>query len=321
MFKRLNSARMIGTALVLASFLSGCMMMKGPFGTGAAVHERLTRETVRRADSKNRLSASDIEDVVAGVRWNDDPLDEVHATWRTRHLIEAAPFAVELERTGHEQRVGRMIGELESLPARSHYGDFQFLHAMNGTGLKPPRSNTVTRAKIFEWCHFAWDVACGQQDVGAPLDRASSEIVRSISKRYPNATIGRLFHVGGHAGDGADEDKELSVRRARHTALGSILHIIQDSYAMGHVKREGTGRVVEFLNYGDQDPEEHERMDDWQCRSWYGGEPAIEDGIACTPGAKEAVDYGEELVRLFLGNEPWEKVVTRVIEPVFGKLE
>jgi len=94
-------------------------------------------------------------------------------------------------------------------------------------------------------------------------------------------------------------------------AFGSLLHMVQDSFASGHVERAlsnnedmclGTehpapGRIVEFHTYGKQDPDKHEKADGRLAFSkhWSSAEPDV-------------IDIGKTLNDYFKRSAPWDEV-------------
>ena len=47
----------------------------------------------------------------------------------------------------------------------------------------------------------------------------------------------------------------------KNVALGSFIHVLQDSFSKSHVKREPNGNIVRFGNYNEQDTHQHKAAD------------------------------------------------------------
>ncbi len=153
----------------------------------------------------------------------------------------------------------------------SHFGDLQYLHSM-GQG-------DETRAKILAkmrgYAHHAWAAATGVMT----FDCFKAEIKRV---KMPDASGNNQDSASANTGcpligSANAKRKRLLMQRFdefdalyhtndasefRYRALGSILHMIQDSYAKGHTVREGwnklnSGRVMYFQNYAEQDGAKH----------------------------------------------------------------
>ena len=100
--------------------------------------------------------------------------------------------------------------------------------------------------------------------------------------------------------------KGKSQTRAR--AFGALLHMVQDSYAHGHVTRvpASDGQpagIFQFLSYVNQDSDRHAHDDDWR---W-----GLGDDLKRTlkiPGARGALAASTELVRFYKAGELWPEV-------------
>lgn len=214
------------------------------------VHERITRLACEKA------GASLSDDVIAGVRWNDNP-----PALRLGALFGACntPGTALAEGVGcwaSMMRLDRLAWETLSrrekgvAPLRSHFGDMQFLHAMAArAGEEPgeiaPRANVfgLRRGSVLEPGTAAW----------------MSGLLSAPEKRL--WTVQDIFLPKG-----AD---------LRLVAFGSVLHLVEDSYSAAHVVRafartqpngcpsyDALGAIVEFHTYVEQDTEKHALCDD-----------------------------------------------------------
>ena len=104
----------------------------------------------------------------------------------------------------------------------------------------------------------------------------------------------------------------LLERKIPEVAFGSLLHVLEDSFAEGHVERErpglmdkcslgkesvkAPGRILEFHSYARQDHDAHARADS----------PAAKDRHLQT--SPDVVDIGKPLVTAFDDRLPWAQV-------------
>ncbi len=118
-------------------------------------------------------------------------------------------------------------GPENCMTKRSHFGNLQFLHAM-ATKLGEPAQ--TTKDKLMPWLEVMYKLACGDQGV-SPNDKLAARFPNDFNDTtVPNgwATLKDLI-LATTPGYGW-------VKFERR-ALGICLHIIQDSYAIGHVQR------------------------------------------------------------------------------------
>ncbi len=211
--------------------------------------------------------------VIAGVRWNDDPpfqfgdgqgryagcpnsrTSTISFALRTRcwynHFKDVAAIA--------EANPEAYTGGSGTMLARSHFGDLQFLHAM------APRVGTPaqdTKAKIMMWAEFAWRVQSGGADFIAATTRTGAVAVAGFQDHFPKReerSVSDLFTVG----------RQWLRHQLDDIAFGSLLHMIEDSFAGGHVARGGppaagcaAAPIVAFHTYAGQDKAAHKLHDD-----------------------------------------------------------
>jgi len=204
--------------------------------------------------------------LIRGIWWNDDPNQLLFALRQTK-FIAWMNDAERIAKCGVNWR-GRQasIGPSYYMTYRSHYGDLQFIHAMASRDGEPAAE---TRQNIMAWAEFAYAVAIGQLDPEAKLPEVVPLHVRGFFQEQSGWTINYLF---------APMYRLSAADYTRKMAAGSLLHMIQDSYAAGHAKREfgpsaqcKTGRVVQFHSYTNQDPDshaEHDRLEAWRIREF-----------------------------------------------------
>jgi hypothetical protein len=244
---------------------------KVPF-VGSPVHERMTVESLNRQVGRGRAFNVDYDDAyIRGIFWNDDPDDLLCPQCSALNLRKfdkrwGIAFATRFQ---NAKKVAASSKD-PSVPAfrrgdglleRSHFGDLQFLHGMAAID---GEEAAQTQRKILSWSEFVYKVATGRIPSKERLDRIPIEDVRQLfagDSTLGSKTVAELFRGSG------------AVRRV---AIGSLLHIVQDSYAAGHAEREivvaapvdggspfARGRVIEFHCYTNQDGDIHAADDKW----------------------------------------------------------
>jgi hypothetical protein len=121
-----------------------------------------------------------------------------------------------------------------------------------------------TKARILMWAELAYRTATGEISQGTPVSRVAVE------------GVPRLFGTKGYSVEnlltrGVPEYRS----NVDKVALGSLMHLIEDSFAKGHVTREEptgescpaysrikkAGRVLVFHSFSQQDPDKHGAAD------------------------------------------------------------
>lgn len=189
--------------------------------------------------------------LIRGVWWNDDPNQWLYS-WHYPKWLGYMKDAESIATTGRNLRgQRRQINATYLMLYRSHYGDLQYLHAMANADGEDPRT---TRDRILDWMEFAYKVATEQISDETTLDRIDLPIVRAFFINQPGWTVGRLFAPKYYLRDEPFGD----------LALGSMLHVVQDSFARGHAVRTfeastacPNGRVRQFHSFVRQDSDKH----------------------------------------------------------------
>jgi hypothetical protein len=197
-------------------------------------------------------------------------------------------------------------GSRMSLLARSHFGDLQFLHAMAAREGEPAGEK---RRRIMMWTEFTWKVARGDFGLDARLRDVGVDGMTEFFGRA-DWRVQDLFTLGNPA-----------LRpRIKEVAFGSLLHMVQDSFAKGHVdRREATlgerctgapahpapGRILEFHSYIRQDPKKHAEYD---SRDAFGRHWALE--------RPTVVEVGQVLHDYFARAAGWDEA-NPVVECIF----
>ena len=241
------------------------------------VHETLTQLTFSCGADWDDCEDPDLEwagpYVIAGVRWNDDPVFKLNAgeakslpcrVGETISFVTQTKCWIELFRDAERKSQASpgyfLKPGVGNYLSRSHFGDLQFLHAMAAASGETP---TETREKILMWAEFTWSVALGKYGLETPLQ--SIEISRWMDHFSNGQNVQDLLTLG----------RPWLRPHIREVAFGSLLHVIQDSFAEGHVQRRepvsgqtcaggasaAYGAIVEFHSYAEQDHEKHKEAD------------------------------------------------------------
>lgn len=253
--------------------------------------------------------------VIAGVRWNDDPpfqmnSDQARDTACKTTYADGRPMTIRfitqprcwaqlfLAAEKQIQNGSAKSFDLASraaLPLRSHLGDLQFIHSMASADGESPQD---TRDKILGWAELSWGVVRGD----LKLETWLKDVEVPVVHQHFGTTGWRvqdLFALG---------DPSLRAH-VSDVAFGSLLHMVQDSFAAGHVDRldpaggarcqdgpqRAPGPIMEFHSYTHQNSDSHALADTRQ---------AFLDR-RLTP---DVVDVGRVLVALRADNAPWEQV-------------
>lgn len=256
--------------------------------------------------------------ILAGVRWNDDPpfrLEEGEGRRTTCKVNETIRFTTQAACWGElfwdakkKAEAGKTLDAASrtSLLGRSHFGDLQFLHAM---ATRDGELASETRRRAMMWAQFAWGVARGQHGLATIMREVPVNGMREHFGRT-NWTVQDLFTLGNP-----------SLRREiKAVAFGSFLHLIQDSFAKGHVDRAepiqgkkcdavpqyaAPGVIRSFHAYNNQDTGKHGEADSRNAFSahWSVDRPSV-------------VEVGQILLAFHERSASWEEV-RQYLECVF----
>jgi hypothetical protein len=295
--------------------LSGSAL-KGIDKIGESVHEEITNRVLGCEGDEDICAAPDYEPknayVLAGVRWNDDPpfrFEKDQGNFggcepgSTVRLVTFPRCWANVFKNG-KKRAGRgevLNADNAPLLVRSHFGDLQFLHAMAN---RDSESASDVRNRIIAWAEFTWRIALGEFSLSTRVkDVPVSGIVEFFGTK--GWSIQDLFALGNPHVRKPENMSEL--------AFGSLLHVVEDSFANGHVERampDGQekcpeaangytmpGKIKEFHSYVNQDSSRHGDDDARNAFSanWSGPRPNV-------------VDVGRTLNEFFVRRAPWNEV-------------
>lgn len=289
----------------------------------ASVHEEITQriygcegDTEFCADADLGMASMYI---IAGVRWNDDPpfrlsRDQgkglgckVEETIRyiTQPACWGGLFSDAKKMAARGEPMDAASGA--SMLHRSHFGDLQFLHAMAS---RDGETAAETQRKILMWSEFVWRTGLGEYKLETQLRDIP---VEGFGEHFGKSEwrVQDLFTLGN-----------IALRqRPNEVAFGSLLHLVQDSFANGHVDRREPiygqkcpgledrakpGIIKEFHAYGNQDSDKH---------GHYDSPDAFAKHVAST--RPNVVHVGQTLKEMFEKQQRWE-VVQPYLECVFS---
>jgi len=189
-------------------------------------------------------------------------------------------------------------GNFDSLTARSHFGDLQFFHGMASSDKEAAKT---TKGHMLNWARFLVNVA-----TGATLTFTKLKDVAEVSALFPSMgdrTVKELFGWGkGHFED------------IRQRAIGALFHMIQDSFAEGHVQRNKKDEIVEFHAYGGQDEKKHAEHDTLGG-SWY---QSLGERLKQTGGALSAIDACATVMEMIAEGKGTDEIVGHLDKTVFA---
>jgi Domain of unknown function (DUF4157) len=286
--------------------------IEGPWDVNQPVHETLTAETLQAAGAIPAGTTYDDPkawEYTRGVMWNDDPQSELFDDSKTGDTDD---YSSGLEWTydfkGDESAAagGKQFGVGDPMLARSHFGDLQSLHAMAGKDGEDP---AVTKQKIMMWAELTTTIAEGK--IGGDAKISELAMTNPQFKKLlgddptmAGKDVNQLFGIQGK-GD------------VKARATGSLLHMIQDSYADGHIEREdlGDGRkgdIVNFHSYANQDHDKHGAADALPA-----GPGTDAEKVHSMPGGQDAIDQGAAVVKMIKAGVPPEKVLSYLDQNTF----
>lgn len=269
--------------------------LDGPWNFGDPVHERISQRSLEQAGliaPGTKSTAPELWEYLRGVFWNDDPQCQLFKA----DLVREDRFSAGIEWAADFKRAERKarsaaIGPDHGLLARSHFGDLQFLHAMAD---RDELDASVTRGKVLGWAELMYRVATGEIAEATSVGAVTVPLIRELFRNERDWPVSKLLGVTG-IGD------------VQKRALGSLLHLLQDSYAAGHVEREslgGTrrGKIVCFYSYANQNHGKHKADDGWR------GGATDDERLARVTGALDAVEQGAEIARRYKAGATWREL-------------
>lgn len=296
--------------------IAATLALRGIEIIGDSVHEEITNRTLGCEGDKDVCGAPEFDPdfayYLAGIRWNDDPPFRFSSNsgnfsgctaGQTVRLVTQPQCWANTFKDG-EARAGKganLDGSNATILARSHFGDLQFLHAMASADQE---AATTTQAKILAWSEFTWRLGLGEYDLETQVAGVPVAGFDTLFAKNRDWRVQDLFALG---------NPHIRTPEAMSkVAFGSLLHMVQDSFAGGHAERRPTlsgrqcdkapafaqpGKIVEFHSYSNQHSGKHGGADSRNAFSahWSSGRPTV-------------VDIGRELAGLHKRKAPWSEV-------------
>lgn len=283
-----------------------------------------------------------LNEIVRGVRWNDDPQSTLESS--------KADFGVNYLHSS-SKKVRCKIDAKYDYQYRTHYGDLQFLHAMASkkNNCETNETSDETLKNIMMWLEFTYKVSAGTISKDWRLRSVHklehfesgnifSKKISDNGNKYkcelnPDGSIKscaevetlftflctRKFKPIPDCKEYGNIDSETIM----NIALGSALHVLQDSMSDSHVARvdrypELCSRVlrkkgvIKYYSYNDQNDDLHEQADLNLC------------DVKNTNGELGIVDIGYKFISWSLTDrknksDSWEKSVKPyLLEEVFA---
>ncbi|KAF4337769.1 hypothetical protein FBEOM_8366 [Fusarium beomiforme] len=252
-----------------------------------------------------------------GVVWNDDP---------SCLLFEDITEDNRMFGLGVEWLNAFKFGDEKCMTKRSHMGDLQFLHGMGSVmGEKPHK----TRRNIMMWMEVMYKLACGDQ--GVSEHDTLGEVLPGF---FEKETVPSKYEILRDLILATTPNYKYANIKRR--AFGICLHMISDSYALGHTQRRlrnpsdlierdtagyirfkpdtygDWGSILCFHTYNDQDGDRHSHYDDKDGEQ----DPAPRDVTTFNEiiGARNAIDGCTKMINLFIKKTPWDKGVKQFLE-------
>lgn len=183
-------------------------------------------------------------------RWPDDPERMLYGAGAIRFGLVFLSCA---DRIRHRSGIDQ-IGLLCSV----HRGQLRFVHGMRSSH---DESFADTLAATLDWASFAYEAASGEVpydsnfcsyfgDRGGPASEALLANFQSCGEDGigdRSWTVASLFvrHCAGLLSSCREAQGDEARREMRAAALGALLHLVQDSYSQGHVRRTETAEPFE----------------------------------------------------------------------------
>lgn len=283
---------------------------------GASVHEEITNR-ILGCDGDQDICGSpeydpDLAYVLAGVRWNDDPpfrfekgqgnFSGCEADTTIRFVTYPRCWGAVFKDGEKRAKAGTILnGSNAPLLVRSHFGDMQFLHAMAS---RDNETASAVRTRILMWTELTWRIALGEY----PLSQRVKDI--------PVAGINDLFNDKGWSIQDLFALGNPLIRKPEQmskVAFGSLLHVVEDSFASGHVERRATndgeycigtanampapGKIVEFHSYTNQNSSIHGADDSRTAFS-----------VHWSSASPDVIDVGRTLNSFYQKRASWSEV-------------
>jgi len=202
--------------------------------------------------------------------------------------------------------------EEQTLSAHMAEGRLIFIHAM---ARKVTEEAWRTQHKVMMWAEFTYRVAIGDilpsthlgdLEINVEKDFNHGPTLAALLDIWSDKTVGWLF-------TGSENSTQHS--SAQGIALGSLLHMLQDSFCMAHAQREvarraeANARLIKSFNFYQEQSHNpvfgmHRKADVLWGYDWL---HSTEERVHKTAGAWEAEAAGAKVIKYFRDHKPWEE--------------
>lgn len=198
------------------------------------IHESLTLAALISGGSgtnpgTNADNASNQDwEYIRGAVWNDDPacllFDDGPGDNHSYSM--GLKWYYQFHKAESEWQNGRQ-GDMKNVTGRSHYGDLQFLHCMASKAGETPAE---TKRKFMVWLEVMYKLANGEDGITGDTVVDQTKLIEfcPLDSLPPSWMPLRYLLTKGSPFQAIDIQRR---------ALGSMFHVIQDSYAVGHTRR------------------------------------------------------------------------------------
>ncbi|KAF4823451.1 hypothetical protein CGCTS75_v010342 [Colletotrichum tropicale] len=306
----------------------------GPFGAfHEPIHESLTlsalinsNSAVARGITVKNASNHDWE-YIRGAIWNDDPAGELfNDSANENHSYSTGYNWVKAYRRGESQWNPNDLesDRFRNAIGRSHFGDLQFLHCMaNNLGEEPGK----VKARVMLWMEVMYKLANGEDGITPETAVENTKLVEFFPVLSLPPSYKPLSFLLANESMIDSKFQGLDIQRR---ALGSMFHVIQDSYAIGHTKRtllnpedmqsssplkfrQGTvdrwGAIENFHTYSGQDGMAHSHYDHATDGIPNPGDLSDLDQWNNLIGCRDATDKCKGLADLKHAGKKWDEGV------------
>ncbi|KAI4160368.1 MAG: hypothetical protein LQ342_005779 [Letrouitia transgressa] len=288
---------------------------KDPVHENIAIAAFIKADQLPQGTTYNNLNPKQWE-YFRGLLWNDDP----SCLLFDDKVDNNRDFGA-----GLEWYDAFKAGPANCMTRRSHFGDLQCLHGMATKNGEAPED---TKRYILTWLEVMYKLACGNQGT-AVQDKLKTVLPAQFNgstNPTSDATLKQLLLA---------TTPNYRFSNLQRRALGVCLHIIQDSYAIGHTQRcllnpgdqanrdengyiqfkPGTygrwGSVISFHCYSGQDDDRHSHYDSLEGVAPVPKQLSTFDKIL---GARDAIDKSAGLINFFTAQTKWEDGVKQFLE-------
>jgi hypothetical protein len=249
------------------------------------VHETITRKAYRNVHGRSLKKEAWVQPLLAGVTWNDDPDYLLRKAWTDNGFALINNFVSRI-------KVAEKNPDGKDLLTRSHYGDLQFLHAMQGRG----ETQAQTLKKLHAWVEAAHRVATGDIPDSRPVDEtpfrtAIGELKCGTKSCSVAQLLDRQRRFRGDIGQAAAQ------QNIREIAAGTVLHILQDAHSRSHtsLSLSTDGKPLRTLRTYDAENRKNHCVMDMAS-------------AATRPDIEAAIKVSTQYLQLMRGGEPWVEV-------------